>query len=156
MTDTDLAAAFVAFGDGGCVRGPFPHNRYSSTAPVTNEDTVPSSGTAMRFNDKKSEMSYILHYPHAIEALVQVLHQGAVKYDHLNWKKGGKPDEEYLDACQRHLFKHVNEGVYDEDIGTVHIANAIWNLMTLIECNMQDHEVLDPDFDQEAFEEKYR
>lgn len=110
---------------------------------------------AMRYNEGKPQMSYLFHYPHAMEALVKVLEQGAIKYEAMNWKKGNKPDGEYLDAAGRHIFKHVNEGVHDEDIGVIHLAQAVWNLMTLIELNMQDVPTLNPDFDQDEFIKRY-
>lgn len=110
---------------------------------------------AARHNDGKPQLGYIFHYPHALEALAKVMEQGAIKYEDMNWKKGNKPDGEYLDACARHIFKHINEGIHDEDIGVIHLAQAVWNLMTLIELNMQDVPTLDPEFDQEAFVERY-
>jgi hypothetical protein len=60
---------------------------------------------------------------------------GAAKYSRDNWKQGGKPDEEYLDACMRHLYKLKAEGAYDSDSNCLHLAHAVWNLMTLIELN---------------------
>lgn len=114
-----------------------------------------SEEKALRLNQGKPEMGYIFHYPKAVEALVRVLEQGAVKYEHLNWKKGGKPDKEYIDSCSRHLFKHINEGPYDDDIGALHVAQAIWNLMTLIECNYPDIATLNPEFDQDEFVARY-
>ena len=110
---------------------------------------------AARHNEGKPKMSYVFHYPHALEALAKVMEQGAIKYEDMNWKKGNKPDGEYLDACGRHILKHVNEGVHDDDIGVIHLAQAVWNLMTLIELNMQDVPTLNPDFDQEAFVARY-
>lgn len=110
---------------------------------------------ALRYNTGKPEYSYLLDLPHALEALIRVYEQGAIKYARGNWKKGGKPDGEYLDSALRHMFSHANEGHYDTDIGTVHIANAVWNLLALIELNMKDVPALDPEFDQDAFLEKY-
>lgn len=119
------------------------------------ENETMETVAATRNNAGKPEMSYIFHYPHAVECLVRVMEQGAIKYEAMNWKKGNKPDKEYFDACARHIFKHVNEGPYDEDLGVVHIAQAIWNLMTVLELNMQDVAPQDVDFDQEAFVAKY-
>jgi hypothetical protein len=119
------------------------------------ERQIEEEVVAMRYNEGKPQLGYLLHYPHALEALVKVLEQGAVKYEALNWKKGNKPDSEYLDACMRHLFKHLTEGPHDADIGVMHLAQAVWNLLTLIELNMQDVPTLNPDFDQDEFVSRY-
>ena len=110
---------------------------------------------ALRYNTGKPQLSYLLHYPKAMEALVRVLEQGAVKYEPLNWKLGNKPDEEYLDAALRHLFSHVNDGPYDDDIGVVSVAQAVWNLVTWIELNSDGIETIDPEFNQDEFVARY-
>lgn len=92
---------------------------------------------ALRHNEGKPEMGYILEYPNALEALVRVMEHGAKKYARNNWKLGNKPDSEYLDAAMRHLFKHNSEGYFDKESNCLHIAHAVWNLMTLIELNLK-------------------
>lgn len=112
--------------------------------------------SALRFNEGKAELGYILDFNRALDAVAKVCSQGAVKYKPRNWKAGGKPDKEYIESCLRHLRDWANVGQYDPDIGTLHIANAAWNLLALLELNITpDHEVLDPDFDQESFVAKY-
>ena len=106
---------------------------------------------ALRFNSGKPELHYILFYPRFLEALASVQEQGAFKYGYANWSLGGKPDQEYLDAALRHLIAHFSGEVYDEDIGTLHLAQCIWNLMNLLEQNLKELPLFDPDFDQEAF-----
>jgi len=111
---------------------------------------------ALRYNEGKPELSYILDFNRALAAVAAVSQQGAIKYERGNWKKGGKPDTEYLDAALRHLVEHQNSGPYDPDIGTLHIANAVWNLLALLELNMMDqYEAIDPEFDQDAFKARY-
>lgn len=109
---------------------------------------------ALRYNAGKPELSYLLSLPKAVEALAKVFSQGAAKYTRGNWLLGGKPDEEYLDSCLRHLFASEHED-FDPDTGCLHVAHAVWNLCALIELN-QPGPVFDPTFDQEAFESKYR
>lgn len=91
---------------------------------------------AKRYNEGKPQMGLIYHYPKAIEFLVRVLEHGECKYDHLNWKKGNKPDQEYLDSMNRHIFKYFDEGPIDPDSGCHHAGHALWNLMTWIELNI--------------------
>jgi hypothetical protein len=109
---------------------------------------------ALRYNEGKPQFAYLLHYPHAMEALTRVLEQGAIKYEPLNWKLGNKPDEEYLSAAMRHLFAHI-ESEHDGDIGVIHLAQAVWNLVTQIELNMSEVATLNPDFDQDEFVARY-
>jgi len=110
--------------------------------------------TALRDNAGKPDLSYLLGLPKALEALSVVFEQGAIKYERNNWKKGGKPDAEYLGAALRHIFKATNNEDFDPETGALHLAHAIWNLAALIELNMGP-DTKDPDFDQELFRERY-
>lgn len=105
---------------------------------------------ALRFNSGKPMCSYILHYPKTIELLARILEVGEVKYERLNWKKGGNTDESYLDAAVRHLLKFVDGENFDKEYGTCHLGHAIWNLMTMFELN--DHEIMDTDKFNKALE----
>lgn len=101
-----------------------------------------SNGQALRYNQGKPSSWYILHYPKVIEVIARILEVGEVKYEKMNWKKGGNPDEDYLGACIRHLCKFVNNpDPFDEEYGTNHLGHAIWNLMTLMELN--GHPIMD-------------
>lgn len=91
---------------------------------------------AARDNNGKPQLGYLLDYPIANEAFARVMEIGAVKYEKDNWKIGGKPDEEYLDACLRHLHLH-KQGLFASDTGCLHLAHARWNIDTLIELNIQ-------------------
>ena len=122
---------------------------------------------SLRFNEGKPEVHYILFYKKFLESFALVQTQGAIKYGYGNWMGGGKPDNEYFDAGMRHLIIHFNacKGIidpetgeptsyYDEDLGVLHIAQAIWNFMQLIELNL-DIPLSDPDFDQEDFVKRW-
>lgn len=127
------------------------------------------SDKALRYDQGKPELVYLLDFNRALDAVAKVCEQGAIKYAPLNWKKGGKPDEEYINSCLRHLKEWRNDGQYDRDLGTLHVANAAWNLLALLELNICSEQVcsetgigrsgyptLDPTFDQEAFILKYK
>lgn len=90
---------------------------------------------SLRYNEGKPKLGYILQFPTVMQALARILEYGAEKYEDLNWKKGGKPDEEFLDSAMRHLFKFVDTGMYDQESGCNHVVQAIWNLAVLIEVN---------------------
>lgn len=86
-------------------------------------------------NEGKPELGYLLEFPTAVEAFARVKMLGAAKYERGNWKKGGKPDNEYIDACFRHLMAFVNGEMFAQDSGCPHLAHAIWNLFALMELN---------------------
>ena len=90
---------------------------------------------ATRDNAGKVEWDYIFDFPTAVEALCRVMELGAVKYDYDNWKKGGKPDREYISALGRHISDFKKGNMFARDTGCLHIAHAMWNLMALIELN---------------------
>ena len=114
------------------------------------------SQTALRFNTGKPEVHYILFYKKFIEALATVQSQGAIKYGYANWAAGGKNDTEYLDSGMRHLLAFFSGEMYDEDTGSLHLAQVCWNFMNAIEQNYADWPNLDPDFDQETFIERWK
>lgn len=91
--------------------------------------------TAARMNNGKPELGYILEFPTALEGFARVKMLGAAKYERGNWKKGGKPDEEYLSACLRHLAAFVSGEKFAEDSGCHHLSHAAWNLFALLELN---------------------
>jgi len=90
---------------------------------------------AARMNEGKPELGYLLEFPTAIEAFARVKMLGAAKYERGNWKKGGKPDNEYLDACLRHMTAFANGEEFASDSGCHHLAHAAWNLFALLELN---------------------
>lgn len=91
--------------------------------------------SAARYNAGKPMLGFLLQFPTAIASLARVKELGAAKYERDNWKKGGKPDHEYVDACLRHLTAHVNGETFADDSGCTHLGHAMWNIMALIELN---------------------
>lgn len=98
---------------------------------------------ALRYNAGKAELSYLLDLPRALTELCRVFEYGAAKYSRGNYKLGGKPDEEYLDAALRHVFA-ARTAARDPESGCLHLAHAIWNLAALIELNVPDPHVHRP------------
>lgn len=107
---------------------------------------------ALRYNEGKCELGRLRQFGEALEAVAEVMAQGAIKYDDRNWLTGGKPDAEYLDSADRHLLKWANEGEwYDSETGCAHVAHAAWNLLALLKLNYSDMPRRDPGFDQPGF-----
>jgi hypothetical protein len=103
---------------------------------------------AKRFNEGKPSLSYILQFVKPIEALARIMELGAIKYDDGNWRKGGKPDSEYLNSMMRHLTEWIHGDVYDKDSGCSHLGHAIWNMLALHELNHPD-EIMDDELFKE-------
>jgi len=102
---------------------------------------------ALRANQGKPLLSFILDFPKALTAFCRVKEVGGIKYKIDNWKAGGKPDREYLDAALRHMLAFKGGKQFSGDTGCHHLAHAAWNLFALLELNVKDVE------DPEAFAE---
>ena len=102
---------------------------------------------ALRHNEGKPQLGFILHFRHAAIYEARVLEYGGKKYAPLNWKKGGKPDSEYLDALMRHLMTWQNGEEFDPESGCNHLGHAKFNLDALIDLNYPNRAV-----DPELFE----
>lgn len=103
---------------------------------------------AARYNSGKPELYYLLEFPTPIEAVCRVKELGAAKYDRGNWKKGGKPDREYISACLRHLLAFQSGEYYADDSGCAHLAHAMWNIMALMELNYKGQVINQELFDK--------
>lgn len=76
----------------------------------------------------------------ALEETTRVVTKGAEKYDDENWKLVPKGRRRYLAAAMRHIQQWRKGEIYDEEMGTHHIANAISNLMFILEKELQGWE----------------
>ena len=100
-----------------------------------------SKKRAVRYNQNKPQLSYILDAPHAMEGMVRVLEFGAEKYSRGNWKTGF-PLSTVIDSMMRHLMKYQNgedldlnkDGKADKDhSGLPHVDHIMCNAMFLSE-----------------------
>lgn len=73
----------------------------------------------------------------ALEEVVKVITKGAEKYDDDNWKNVPEGRRRYYAASMRHTQEWKKGNPYDEEMGTHHIANAISNLMFILEKELQ-------------------
>lgn len=98
---------------------------------------------AARHNQGKVPLSQLFHMLPGMIALARHMEAGRAKYPDQpdgtpNWKLGGKPDTEYLDAAARHLAALVEGQWFDDETGTPHAAAVMWNMGALITCNHPD------------------
>lgn len=73
-------------------------------------------------------------------ALIQVANcttHGAVKYGPSNWLDVEDAEMRYLDAFGRHFMDHVCGIPHDGDSGLPHLAQAAWNLLALLELEIE-------------------
>lgn len=75
----------------------------------------------------------------AQEEVVKVITLGAKKYDPENWKNVPEGRRRYYAAAMRHM-EAWRKGEKEDEIGTHHIANAISNLMFILEKELQGWE----------------
>ena len=76
----------------------------------------------------------------ALEETTRVVTKGAEKYDDENWKLVPEGRRRYLAAAMRHIQQWRKGEIYDDEMGTHHIANAISNLMFILEKELQGWE----------------
>lgn len=76
----------------------------------------------------------------ALEETAKVVTKGAEKYDDENWKLVPEGRRRYLSAAMRHIQQWRKGEIYDDEMGTHHIANAISNLMFILEKELQGWE----------------
>lgn len=87
----------------------------------------------------------------AQEEVVKVVTLGAEKYDPENWKRVPEGRRRYYAAAMRHM-EAWRKGEKQDEIGTHHIANAISNLMFILEKELQGIE----DVTEQTNEESYK
>lgn len=97
---------------------------------------------ARRYN--KGKLRYELLPENALKDIVEVYTKGAEKYSIYddkgnliedganNWRKG-LPWMSTLGSVERHIRAYKQCEDIDEDLGTKHLANAAWGLLTLLE-----------------------
>ncbi len=92
---------------------------------------------ALRYNKGKPEMHYLDPWYDALAEVCLVCMQGAEKYERGNYLLG-QSYSELLSASKRHEMK-FGSPIYpdfDSESGRHHIAHAIWNLVQLLQAEL--------------------
>lgn len=91
---------------------------------------IPVDGPAQADRHNVGKLRWALVYWPALNELVKVLEEGAMKYAPDNWKKGLNR-EEILESIQRHLVALFDGEEYDPDFKgrTHHIGHIMCNCM---------------------------
>ena len=86
---------------------------------------------ALRYNDGKPQLVFILDFPNAIAGLADVKSFGAKKYELHNWTRG-RGFRDTISSLLRHLVACKSES-HDQDSGLPHIDHVVWNALALAE-----------------------
>jgi hypothetical protein len=78
-----------------------------------------------------------------IEEAVKVYTFGAKKYKPNSWQNVENGKERYYAALMRHLKEYRDGKVIDEESGLMHLAHALWNVITLIYFQKKEIEIID-------------
>lgn len=83
----------------------------------------------LKFDGAKAKIDLVPY--DALEEVAKVLTFGEQKYGEANWAEGIEI-RRLLSAAMRHIGQFNNGEDYDSETGTLHIANAVCNLMFAI------------------------
>ncbi len=104
------------------------------------------SKKAMRFDEGKIDRSYQLAFPRAMALLCNVCTYGEYKYGRDNYRAGGKGNLEYFKCQMRHIqegfaamqYQDYEDQVFDKESGLHHLGHALWNLLSVLELEVED------------------
>lgn len=88
---------------------------------------------ALRLNEGKVPLEYVLTFPEALAAVSRVCQHGEFKYERLNYKKSGKPTSEYVNSLLRHLLAWHRGEDLDSESKQNHLGHVLWNALALTE-----------------------
>lgn len=101
---------------------------------------VESDSEGVKFDEAKLRYDLLPVLP--LMELVRVYTLGAQKYADRNWENGLKWSRVYA-AAMRHLTAWWAGEEKDPELGTSHLANAAWNLFSLMEYERTHRELDD-------------
>lgn len=94
----------------------------------------------LKYDSKKVPLNLLSNY--AIEELAKVLQFGAEKYEPWNWAKGIEFSR-LIAAAKRHIAEWENRNDIDSESKTNHLANAMCNLMFILDYQKRNLTHLD-------------
>jgi hypothetical protein len=74
---------------------------------------------------------------HALEAVVKIASDGAVKYTAGGWLQVPNAEERYEDANLRHMLKRFKGEELDKDSMSLHLAHEAWNALAKLELHLR-------------------
>ena len=77
-------------------------------------------------------------FAHALRAVASVTTFGAAKYTPRGWQSVPNADERYMDAAMRHILADLAGEAIDADSQQLHIAQAAWNLLAVLELRLRE------------------
>jgi len=83
--------------------------------------------------DKPKAALVLGGFPLALMEVVKVGTFGANKYSPNGWKAVSNGEARYMDAAMRHILADMNNETVDKDSQCLHLAQAVWNLLAVIE-----------------------
>lgn len=96
---------------------------------------------AMRFNEGKSPLHWILTAPDGVDAVCRVFGFGAGKYAPDNWKLG-LDEGEIIDSLLRHLSAYQAGEITDPESGLPTLAHMAWNAIVLCDQSIRHQKAL--------------
>jgi Domain of unknown function (DUF5664) len=85
-------------------------------------------------------------FSHALEEVVKVGTAGARKYTDHGWLSVENAEDRYMEAYARHMIELGKGKIYDDGptgTYTKHLANAIWNLLAVLELQERNESIRD-------------
>lgn len=110
----------------------------------------PVSGKALRFNEGKPELSYLLTFPDALKAFAKICMYGANKYERGNYLRGATVTQQ-IDSLMRHLSSYYNGEDIDPESGEPHVGHVVWNALQLAQMALTR-----PDMDDRINANKFK
>lgn len=115
---------------------------YPSTVPpnadanamININDYLNSAVKGKKYDDGKPRYSLLPAL--ALEETVKVLTYGSHKYEDFNWMKVPNANDRFFSAANRHLWSWQKGEKNDPESKTNHLANAITNLMFMLELEL--------------------
>lgn len=90
------------------------------------EKIMANKGQAMRKNEGKPQLSYVLDVMPALKDMVAVMEFGANKYERNNWQRGF-PKDKLLDSLLRHIDAFYSGEDVDPESGLPHVGHIMCN-----------------------------
>lgn len=75
-------------------------------------------------------------FSRALEEVAKVTTAGAAKYTPNGWRSVPDAEARYLDAGMRHLLAYGRGERIDSDTGCLHLAQAAWNLLAVLDLSL--------------------